>query len=201
MLIDSKIILASASPRRAEILRNAGFEFSVISADVDESLRAGESAPVYVERLAREKANAAAARLRSMNQNSGIIVAADTTVVLDGEILGKPESAEDAHRMLRSLSGKWHEVFTGLAVLPLAAAAPQEQLLVEQTRVQFAKLCENEIDDYVATGEPFDKAGAYAIQGLGGKFIPRIEGCYFNVMGLPLARLYEALRKIETVHG
>jgi nucleoside triphosphate pyrophosphatase len=199
--IDSKIILASASPRRAEILRNAGFEFSVISADVDESLRAGESAPVYVERLAREKANAAAARLRSMNQNSGIIVAADTTVVLDGEILGKPESAEDAHRMLRSLSGKWHEVFTGLAVLPLAAAAPQEQLLVEQTRVQFAKLCENEIDDYVATGEPFDKAGAYAIQGLGGKFIPRIEGCYFNVMGLPLARLYEALRKIETVHG
>lgn len=103
--------------------------------------------------------------------------------------------------MLRSLSGKWHEVFTGLAVLPLAAAAPQEQLLVEQTRVQFAKLCENEIDDYVATGEPFDKAGAYAIQGLGGKFIPRIEGCYFNVMGLPLARLYEALRKIETVHG
>lgn len=201
MPIDSKIILASASPRRAEILRNAGFEFSVISADVDESLRAGESAPVYVERLAREKANAAAARLRSMNQNSGIIVAADTTVVLDGEILGKPESAEDAHRMLRSLSGKWHEVFTGLAVLPLAAAAPQEQLLVEQTRVQFAKLCENEIDDYVATGEPFDKAGAYAIQGLGGKFIPRIEGCYFNVMGLPLARLYEALRKIETVHG
>lgn len=173
----------------------------MISADVDESLRAGESAPVYVERLAREKANAAAARLRSMNQNSGIIVAADTTVVLDGEILGKPESAEDAHRMLRSLSGKWHEVFTGLAVLPLAAAAPQEQLLVEQTRVQFAKLCENEIDDYVATGEPFDKAGAYAIQGLGGNFIPRIEGCYFNVMGLPLARLYEALRKIETVHG
>lgn len=173
----------------------------MISADVDESLHEGESAPVYVERLAREKANAAAARLRSMNQNSGIIVAADTTVVLDGEILGKPESAEDAHRMLRSLSGKWHEVFTGLAVLPLAAAATQEQLLVEQTRVQFAKLSESEIDDYVATGEPFDKAGAYAIQGLGGKFIPRIEGCYFNVMGLPLARLYEALRKIETVHG
>jgi len=100
--------------------------------------------------------------------------------------------------MLRSLSGKWHEVFTGLAVVALGAAVRREHVCVEETRVEFANLSEKEIEDYIATGEPFDKAGAYAIQGLGGKFISRIEGCYFNVMGLPLARLYEVLRKIET---
>lgn len=198
MPIQSKIILASASPRRAEILRNAGFEFSLISADVDESLRAGETAAAYVERLARAKARTAAARLTEMHQDCGTIVAADTTVVLEGEILGKPESAEDARRMLRQLSGRWHQVLTGLAVLPLGDAAHREHAVVEETRVQFAKLSANEIEAYIATGEPFDKAGAYAIQGLAGKFIPRIEGCYFNVMGLPLARLYEILRKIET---
>ena len=165
---------------------------------MDESVRAGESAGAYVERLAKEKANAAAARLTELHQNCGVIVGADTTVVLQGEILGKPESAEDARRMLRRLSGRWHQVFTGLAVLPPGDAAHREHAVVEETRVQFANLSEREIEDYVATGEPFDKAGGYAIQGLGAKFIPRIEGCYFNVMGLPLARLYEILRKIET---
>jgi len=198
--IQSKIILASASPRRAEILRNAGFEFSLVPADVDETVRAGEGAPVYVERLARAKADAVTARLTSLHQNSGIIVAADTTVALEDEILGKPESAVDARRTLRALSGKWHHVFTGLAVVELGGAAPREHIIVEETRVQFANLSEREIKDYIATGEPFDKAGGYAIQGLGGRFIPRIEGCYFNVMGLPLARLYEILRRIETPH-
>jgi len=198
--IQSKIILASASPRRAEILRNAGFEFSVVPADVDETVRAGEGAPVYVERLARAKVDAVTARLTSLHQNSGIIVAADTTVALEDEILGKPESAVDVRRMLRALSGKWHHVFTGLAVVEFGGVAPPEHIIVEETRVQFANLSEREIKDYIATGEPFDKAGGYAIQGLGGRFIPRIEGCYFNVMGLPLARLYEILRRSETPH-
>lgn len=195
-----KIILASASPRRAEILRNAGFEFSAMAAEVDESVRSGESAPAYVERLAATKANAVAARLRSMQQSSATIVGADTTVVLEGEILGKPASAEDARRMLRCLRGKWHQVFTGLAFVPLSATPKRERLVLEETRVLFAELLEREIEDYVASGEPFDKAGGYAIQGLGGKFIPRIEGCYFNVMGLPLARLYETLRELERQH-
>ena len=169
-------------------------------ADVDESVRAGESPRVYVERLATAKANAVAARLKTMRQNSAIIVAADTTVALEDEILGKPESADDARRMLRRLSGRWHQVFTGVGIVPAGGAAHREHVIVEETRVQFASLSEKEIEGYIATGEPFDKAGAYAIQGIGGKFIPRIEGCYFNVMGLPLARLYEALRKIETPH-
>jgi septum formation protein len=198
--IQSKIILASASPRRAEILHNAGFEFTVIPAAVDESVRVGESAAVYVERLARAKANVVATRITEMHQTSGIIVAADTTVALGDKILGKPESAEDARRMLRCLSGRWHQVLTGLAVLPLDGAAHREHAIVEETRVQFANLSDGEIEDYVVAGEPFDKAGGYAIQGLGAKFIPRIEGCYFNVMGLPLARLYEILRNIETSH-
>ena len=193
------MILASASPRRAEILRHAGFEFRVMPADVDESVQAGESPRVYVERLATAKANAAAARLNNTQQDAAIIVAADTTVALEDEILGKPESADDARRMLRRLSGRWHQVLTGMAVATTGgAAAHREHVIVEETRVQFASVSEKEIEDYIATGEPFDKAGAYAIQGIGGKFIPRVEGCYFNVMGLPLARLYEILRKIET---
>lgn len=168
-------------------------------ADVDESVRAGERPRVYVERLAAAKANAVAARLKKMQRDSAIIVAADTTVALEGEILGKPESANDARRILRRLRAKWHQVLTGMAVVPAGeAAAHRKHVIVEETRVQFASLSEKEIEDYIATGEPFDKAGAYAIQGIGGKFIPRIEGCYFNVMGLPLARLYEILSKMET---
>lgn len=123
------------------------------------------------------------------------LVAADTVVAIDGDVLGKPGSEEDARRMLRRLSGKWHEVFTGLVVSPIGGK--QATVIVEKTRVEFVRLSENDIEEYVRTGEPFDKAGAYAIQGEGGKFIPRIEGCYFNVMGLPLARLYAILREIQ----
>jgi septum formation protein len=123
------------------------------------------------------------------------LVTADTVVAIDGDVLGKPGSEEDARRMLRRLSGKWHEVFTGLAVLPVGGK--HATVIVEKTRVEFVRLSENDIEEYVQTGEPFDKAGAYAIQGQGGKFIPRIEGCYFNVMGLPLARLYAILREIQ----
>lgn len=191
-----KLILASASPRRAEILRNAGFDFEILPTEVDESVRPRESAAEYVRRLAEEKARAAAQKLAAKFQrDSAVIIAADTSVVLGEIILGKPTSLEEARAMLRRLSGKTHDVLTGLAVLPLRNADIQPA--VESTRVTFARMTAHEIEDYVASGEPFDKAGAYAIQGRCGRFITRIEGCYFNVMGLPLARLYSILREIE----
>lgn len=202
MSIQRKIILASASPRRAEILRNAGFVFEVIATHIDESLRPDEQAPAFVQRLAEAKAEAVASRMNAEPaKNSCIIVAADTVVAVGGETLGKPGSADDARGMLRRLSGKWHEVLTGLAVMRMRGADRIQRGTVEKTRVEFAELSNAEIEEYIATGEPFDKAGAYAIQGRGGKFIPRIEGCYFNVMGLPLARLYAILKEIEGEHG
>lgn len=192
----SKLILASSSPRRAEILRNAGFDFDVVPAHADESRRPGEAATDYVRRLAEEKAHTVARQLaKDPASDSTFIVGADTVVVIDSEILGKPSSEANACEMLRHLSGKTHEVYTGLAVLQGNGAA--SRTAVEMTRVTFVVLSEKEIEDYIATGEPFDKAGAYAIQGRGGKFISRIEGCYFNVMGLPLARLYEMLRDLN----
>jgi nucleoside triphosphate pyrophosphatase len=199
--IQRKLVLASASPRRAEILRNAGFEFEVIPAHIDESRWPDEAAPAFVQRLAEAKARAVASRVNAEPAKNGcMIVAADTVVAVDGEILGKPGSAEEARKMLRRLSGKWHEVLTGLAVMRMHAAGERPRVVVEKTRVEFAELANAEIEEYVKTGEPFDKAGAYAIQGRGGKFIPRIKGCYFNVMGLPLARLYEILNETEAVH-
>ncbi|MHB8755442.1 MAG: Maf family protein [Candidatus Acidiferrales bacterium] len=189
----SKLILASSSPRRAEILRNAGFDFEGIPAHIDESRRPGEPAAEYVRRLAEEKARTVARRLaNNAASSSAFIIGADTVVVIGSETLGKPFSAAHAREMLRRLSGETHEVFTGLSVLQGNSAG---RTVVETTRVTFAPLSEQEIEDYIATGEPFDKAGAYAIQGRGGKFISRIEGCYFNVMGLPLARLYLLLRE------
>lgn len=195
-----RLILASASPRRAEILRNAGFDFKVLPTDVDESVRPRESAADYVRRLAEEKVRAAAGKLAKIHgRDPSVVIAADTTVVLHGEILGKPAAEEEARAMLLRLSGRTHEVLTGLAVLPLPDSAIQAA--VESTRVTFASMTEREVEDYVASGEPFDKAGAYAIQARGGKFITRIEGCYFNVMGLPLARLYSILREFERNEG
>lgn len=191
------IILASASPRRAEILKNAGFEFRVLASEIDESRNAGEGATDYVKRVAERKARAVEARLKNAPEtSSSLIVAADTIVSIDGEILGKPVSPDDARSMLRRLSGKWHEVLSGLAVL--AANAHNSVVITERTRVQFSALTDCEIDEYIQSGEPFGKAGAYAIQGQGGKFIPRVEGCYFNVMGLPLARLYVILRDFSS---
>jgi len=187
-----KLILASASPRRAEILRNAGIRFEICSTDVDESRLDNESPSDYVRRLALAKAVSAADK----NPNLGadvLIIGADTVVVVDEAILGKPESSDDAKRMLRSISGRVHEVHTGLALLQNSGM--QQRVVEEITRVHFAYLTDQEIADYLATGEPFDKAGAYAIQGLGGRYISRIEGCYFNVMGLPLARLWTLLRE------
>jgi septum formation protein len=180
------LILASQSPRRAELLRNAGFSFEVRPADVDESLHEGEAPIDYVQRLAREKALTV---LRSVPEGA-VVLGADTTVVVDGESLGKPENPEDARRMLSRLSGRGHQVMTGVCI---ASNAAEGQIVaavaVEVTDVEFTVLSSEEIADYVASGEPMDKAGAYAIQGRASRWIPRIRGCYFNVVGLPVARI------------
>lgn len=191
-----KLILASASPRRAEILRNAGFDFEIFLASVDETRRPREPAPAYVRRVATSKARTTMKRLPpNAGDDFSAIVAADTVVAIEGHVLGKPKSGDDARRMLRRLSGKRHEVLTGLAVLVMQS---QRMIVaVEKTRVEFARLSPSEIEEYIQAGEPFDKAGAYAIQGQGGKFIPCVDGCYFNVMGLPLARLYAILRELK----
>jgi septum formation protein len=186
-----RLVLASASPRRAEILRNAGIPFETQAVLLDESLVPGESPGDYVRRLALEKARAAASAQRP--DGDCVFVGADTAVLAGDEILGKPESDEDARRMLHLLGGSVHEVHTGLALLRLPGR--MERVVEEITRVWFAPLSSEEIDMYIATGEPFDKAGAYGIQGIGGRYVTRIEGCYFNVMGLPLARLWSLLRE------
>lgn len=186
-----RLILASASPRRAEILRNAGFEFSVCPTDTNESRLDGESVTQYVTRIAGLKAVGAAARAKR-DGSAAIVIAADTVVFADGQILGKPKDVEDARRTLRILSGGVHEVVTGLAIMKTSDAVAE--IGVETTRVYFAGLSEAEIDEYVGTGEPMDKAGSYGIQGIGGKFVTKIEGCYFNVMGLPLSRVWQTLR-------
>jgi septum formation protein len=186
-----KIILASGSPRRAEILRNAAIPFETLAEVIDETRRPGELRADYLRRLALSKARAAAGLQR--DPGDSLFIGADTVVVVGDEILGKPETPEDARRMLRLLSGTTHEVHTGLAVIRRPGAA--EAVIEEMTSVTFAPLSDREIDAYIATGEPFDKAGAYGIQGIGGRYVTRIEGCYFNVMGLPLARLWVLLRE------
>jgi septum formation protein len=187
-----KIILASSSPRRAEILRNAGIAFEIRATQIDETALSGETAPAMVARLAEAKARAAARMDAGMRDF--MIVGADTTVVLEGEILGKPRDSADARAMLAKLSGRTHHVLTGIFVLRLPDNATRAA--VENSAVTFAPLDEREINAYAATGEPIGKAGAYAIQGLAGRHISRIEGCYFNVVGLPLARLYVLLREL-----
>jgi len=187
------IVLASASPRRAELLRAAGIEFEVVPAHVDETARPDERADHYVRRIADAKARAVAARLTNR-----IVLAADTTVVVDDEMLAKPIDEDDAKRMLRMLSGRAHEVLTAVALVrgPERSAPLVE---VETTEVEFASLTEFEIDWYVATGEPRDKAGAYAIQGYASRFVTRIDGSYSNVVGLPIALVYEILKGLTTL--
>ena len=179
-----KIILASASPRRAEILRTVGWPFETLAVNIDESRRENEDAAGYVQRLAREKAEAAAQKTRDE-----IVVACDTTVVIDGHILEKPVDDKDAKRMLRLLNNRWHQVLTGIALINAAHTTIAHEL----TEVKFAAMSDEDIDWYVATGEPRDKAGAYAIQGLGARFIEEINGDYFNVVGLPVRLLYELI--------
>jgi len=182
-----KLILASGSPRRAEILQSAGFPFTVMSSAVDETPIPGESALEIVKRLAFAKAELVAARA----VGPAIVIAADTVVVLDNMIFGKPRTTEDARQMLEKLAGRTHTVTTGVALIRLPDVERRE--FQETTHVQFSALDDEEITRYLASGEPFDKAGAYAIQGRAGRYISRIEGCYYNVVGLPLARLCTAL--------
>jgi septum formation protein len=188
-----KIILASSSPRRAEILRDAGISFEICAAPINETEFPGETARAMVTRLAEAKARAVAAQIDATTRDC-FIVGADTTVELGGEILGKPRDAAHAREMLTKLSGRTHHVLTGIFVLRLPGN--YERSAVEDTSATFAPISKEEIGAYVATGEPLGKAGAYAIQGLAGRFIPGIDGCYFNVVGLPLARLYALLREL-----
>ena len=189
-----KIILASSSPRRAEILRAAGITFEICTPQqVDETVRPGESAQAMVARLAETKARAPALQFAG-NAGGCVVVGADTCVELAGEIFGKPRDAAHAGEMLAALSGQTHRVHTGIFLLRLPDGA--QRAAVETTAVTFAPLDAGEIADYVACAEPMDKAGAYAIQGAAGRYITRLEGCYFNVVGLPLARLYVLLREL-----
>lgn len=187
----TRLILASNSPRRAEILRHAGFTFDVKPSRADESRRPRESARSYVRRIAFAKARIAAVHAKQRNENA-IVIGADTVVVAQGKILGKPSDVKEARRMLRLLNGRTHQVLTGVSIIAVPSGAEHHH--VEATRVRFRKLTNAEIEDYIATGEPFDKAGAYAIQGIAGRFVARIDGCYFNVMGLPLSSVWWMLR-------
>ena len=204
------LILASASPRRRELLTQAGYEFRVHPAHIPEDPLPNEDPIAYVTRLARQKAEAVYKEIAGAETDAGasalasetwkgaapglkslIVLGADTTVTLDNHILGKPENNEDAARMLRLLSGRTHRVITGVSLVSAAssegAAACAVSTAAEVTAVQFLSISEEEIQAYIATGEPADKAGAYAIQGRAARWIPRIEGCYFNVVGLPIA--------------
>ena len=173
-----KIILASRSPRRAELLAAAGISFDVFAIEIDETPHANEDPAAYVERLALTKA-----RVVFALKPGETVLGADTTVVLDGQILGKPTDTADATRMLRALRGRAHDVLTGVAVIGPGGV----RSAVETTRVWISPMTDEDISRYVASGQPMDKAGAYGIQGLASRFIPRIEGSYTNVVGLPVA--------------
>jgi len=181
------LVLASASPRRQELLRNAGIQFEVQPADIPEDPLPGEAAKDCAERLAREKAEAVA---RQRPCSNVVILGADTVVVVDGQILGKPSGAADAARMLRLLSERVHQVITGVCVVIRGAPT----VASETTLVTVNELTDEDIADYVSSGEPMDKAGAYAIQGIAARWIPRIEGDYSNVVGLPIALVWKMLR-------
>lgn len=188
-----KLILASASARRAQILRAAGIRFETMATDTDESRLRGENVEAMVMRLAEEKAQACAAHSKTLGAPA-IVIGADTVVDLDGEALGKPGSVPVAAEMLRKLSGRTHRVLTGLALIRLPDGETRTEF--ESTQVRFAPMTEEEIVQYASSREPLDKAGAYAIQGIAGRFVERIEGCYFNVVGLPLAKLYGLLKEL-----
>ncbi len=193
------LILASASPRRHELLSQTGIPFTIASANINEDLLPNETAAAYVQRLAEEKAQA----IWNLNKPADtvedplIVLGADTCVVCDGQILGKPVDTADARRMLELLSGRTHAVLTGLAVI----TAHKTLRDVEITQVTFNRIDHAEIARYVGSGEPLDKAGAYAIQGFAARWIPRIEGCYFNVVGLPIARTVALLAEAQSLNG
>ncbi len=181
-----KLVLASGSPRRSEILNSVGWDFTRHVADIDESEHAGEMPDDYVLRLAREKAEAVAA-----NYPDEIVLGADTTVVIDGQIIGKPVDLADAHQMLTMLAGNWHEVLTGVAIV----ANGETRFAVQRTRVKFAPMSADEIAFLAERGDPLDKAGAYAVQAQAALFIEGIEGDYWNVVGLPVKLVYDLVMK------
>lgn len=183
----ARIVLASKSPRRFELLRNAGFSVEVRAADVEEVPRPGEAPVAYVRRLAQSKAAAVSAN------PDELVLAADTVVVIDGRILEKPADAQDASRMLRLLAGREHIVYTGICLRHGTEAPVVDH---EETRVEFSALTDEELEDYVATGEPMDKAGAYGIQGYASRFVRRVDGCYFNIVGLPVSLVYRHVSAI-----
>lgn len=183
-----KIILASGSPRRRELLKSLGLEFDVYKPDVDESIMDGESPSELCARLSRLKAQAGAEKFPDT-----LVIAADTIVVIDDLILGKPKDRDDAFMMLKRLQGRWHEVITGVSICMKQKILSHD----EHTRVKFRELSDSEIHAYIATGECYDKAGAYAVQGYGSLLAERIEGDYFNVVGLPLCRLGKMFREFE----
>lgn len=183
-----KLVLASGSPRRAEILKSVGWDFEKAIPDVDESIIAGESPEEYVERLAVEKANAVSSRY-----DGRIVLAADTTVVIDGEIIGKPVDLDDARGMIAKLAGNWHAVLTGVAV----SFDGEAKTGIQSTRVKFASMSDKEIDFLVEKGDPLDKAGAYAVQAQAALFIEGIEGDYWNVVGLPISLVYRLVAAIK----
>jgi len=185
--IGVRLVLASASPRRSQLLASVGLDFDVVPAHIDESVLPGETPGDYVARLSQEKAAAVAGRVGAKSW----IVAADTTVDIDGRILEKPVDGADARRMLRLLSGRVHLVHTGLTV----RSADLTDTVVVETAVRFVETTDDLLDWYVGTGEPFDKAGAYAIQGAGGALVERIDGSVTNVIGLPLVETLELLRR------
>ncbi|MBV9960438.1 MAG: septum formation inhibitor Maf [Acidobacteria bacterium] len=187
------LVLASASPRRAEILRAVGWPFEALPAEIDETPHASEEPVAYVERLAREKAAATAAR----RADACLVLGADTTVVVDGLMLAKPVDEADARRMLKLLSGRWHEVLTGVALVRAGTADEEPRRVVSHqvTRVRFAAMSDEEIDWYVATGEPMDKAGAYAVQGRAALLIEELAGEYWNVVGLPVRLVYRLIKE------
>jgi septum formation protein len=187
------LILASSSPRRSQLLELAGLDFTVEAADIDERIQDGETPAVYVQRLALEKAQAVWDRHKSEDSDRLVVLGADTTVVSDGAILGKPVDQADARRMLEMLAGRTHQVLTGIAAVSQRGLFSE----VEITQVFFDLISEEEMIHHLASGEAMDKAGAYGIQGYAARWIPRIEGCFFNVMGLPLARTMELLAKAE----
>jgi len=186
-MLKEKLVLASRSLRRQEILKAVGWEFEAIAADIDETRLDAEDAVSYVERLARTKGETIAGQFPQC-----LVIGADTVVVIDGEILGQPRDDDDARRMLRLLSGNWHDVLTGVALMK----AGDVVVAHETTRVRFSEMSDEEVDWYVATGEPRGKAGAYGIQGAAALFIKEIQGDYFNVVGLPVRLVFELSRRI-----
>jgi septum formation protein len=187
---DDDLILASASPRRAELLKQVGIPFRQVVSGVSEDMEVPAEPQAHVLELSRRKAQDVASRL-----SSGVVLGADTVVVLDGEILGKPADKREAAEMLRRLSGRTHQVCTGLTLIDAAQDVSVSH--VEVTEVTFSRLSEEEIAEYVATGEPLDKAGAYGIQGKGAVLVSGIKGCYYNVVGLPMAGLMDLLHRME----